>query len=391
MKTKCIIGILLLVFTFTLVPINYAFGDAYSVPGGPWIQSEQHISIEGLLSNEELGKKLHQIEARSKGRMTLDIAGFSDFGWPLYVAKIGTGDTKVMITTQIHGGEPLGTEAAVNIIQHLATSSNPDMEMIREQLTVWIMPRVNPDGAELFRRWNVLEWDPNEFGFPEDTPAPWYYAWYLPYFGLPPGYDVNRDFNPDLDYEVQADHLPGESWKPGFYVTPEARAIRDTFKLLKPVDVYIDIHHQGSYLIEDTNEQTMLSVIAKVCEGVSEEQFTLSKQVNVVAYQALSARGDSVFNTITRYPDVNLPGTALGTFALNDAAIMLFEVRGIGQKALGYRTQLDYVGVMAILNALATGELYEADPNLYYDIPHRQWLQPPHISEEDFDDFVIWE
>ena len=378
---------LLLLLTLLAIPISSllvsdAYAEAYCVPDGPWIRRTQYVSRKSLLSNEELGRKLHQIEARSNGLATLSVAGYSNLGWPLYVVKIGCGETKVLITTQIHGGEPLGTEAAINLIQYLAKSGNLRADMIREHLTVWIMPRVNPDGAQFFRRGNIQEWDPNMFGLPEDTPYPWYYYRSTRY---PTGFDINRDFNPDLEYQVKAEDIANNrsSRLPGFYVTPEARAIRDTFKQLRP-KVFVDIHHQGYYYMNGTNEGTMLSISAKVCEGVKEEQYEFSKKINVVVYQALSARGNSVFNTVTRYGTVNLPGSSLGSFALNDVAIMLFEVRNVGQKSSGHLTQLDQVGVLAVLKALASGEVHDTNSNLYYTIPAKGYgVRPPWLRDDE--------
>jgi hypothetical protein len=60
-----------------------ASAQPQSVPNGPWIQDSQHMSLERLHSNAELAAALHRIEDRSKGRMTLEVAGRSNEGRPL--------------------------------------------------------------------------------------------------------------------------------------------------------------------------------------------------------------------------------------------------------------------------------------------------------------------
>ena len=53
------------------------------------------------------------------------------------------------------------------------------------------------------------------------------------------GFDVNRDFNPDLDYVPQPGDFPGNSADTGWYITPEAQTVRDVFRLVseRAVDV----------------------------------------------------------------------------------------------------------------------------------------------------------
>jgi hypothetical protein len=247
-----------------IVPLCYSsqwyyHNDPQSIPNGPWIQPEQEVKYERLMSNEELEKNLFQIAARSKGRMVVEQAGTSAGGWPIWVAKFGEADpskTRVLIETQIHGGEPLGTEAAVFIMQQLATGNSPEIQNILDKLTIWFIPRLNPDGGSHTidgalrpRRQNHQFWTPEEWGLPSDTPAPWYYSSRL----NPPGYDINRDFTPDLDFVMgpaYAGLLPGRSVDPGFFVTPEGRTSRDVYKALQP-DVFIDHHHRGSNTVSE--------------------------------------------------------------------------------------------------------------------------------------------
>ena len=110
---------------FTFMVFGIAFADPQSIPNGPWIQDEQTVKLEALTSMEELQKKLFNIYARSKGRMEVEIAGETTLGFPIYLAKFGKADDdkiKVLIEGQIHGGEPLGAEACLEVIKQLAAS-----------------------------------------------------------------------------------------------------------------------------------------------------------------------------------------------------------------------------------------------------------------------------
>ncbi len=412
--TKKFLARLGLALGFILILSPMAFAEPQSLPNGPWVEDEQHVSLEGIMTNEELYKKLEQIEHTSRGRMQLEIAGYSDaingnlmepLGWPLYLCKFGGPDSntdkwRVLITSQIHGNEVLGTQALVKLMQKFAAGGK-DVNQILDNVILWIMPRVNPDGAMYERdgEWYPIRqssqiWDPEFIGLPAGTRAPWYYS------SSRQGYDLNRDSNPNLDFRIE--NLADYGWTPeefaedilndrsmnnsrygGYYVTPEARIITGVYKQLQP-DVYIDVHHRGfNYLTDEDIRSVSIQVAAEVADPytdpfsgnyyeVDADVLELAKQVNAVGWLALQ-RGYSSYGAIQKYPTVNLPGTTLGTFALNDTAIMLIEIKGqtqnLGQKQSGMLTQTAVTSIYEILTALADDSIRDVDASIYDDIP----------------------
>jgi hypothetical protein len=413
MTTKFFVRLgLVLVFCLILSPM--AFAEPQSLPNGPWVEDEQNVSLQGIMTNEELYKNLQQIEHTSKGRMQLEIVGYSDaingnlmepLGWPLYLCKFGDPDSntdkwRVLITSQIHGNEVLGTQAVVKLMQKFAAGGKGVNEIL-ENVILWFMPRVNPDGAmnERDGEWYPIRqssqiWDPEFIGLPAGTRAPWYYS------SRNEGYDLNRDSNPNLDFRIE--NLADYGWTPeefaedilndrsmnnsrygGYYVTPEARIITGVYQRLQP-DVYIDVHHRGFNTLTDEDIRSVsIQVAAEVADPyddpfsgdhyeVDADVLQLAKQVNAVGWLALQ-RGYSSYGAIQKYPTVNLPGTTLGTFALNDTAIMLIEIKGqtqnLGQKQSGMLTQTAVVSINEILTALADGTIHDVDPSIYDDIP----------------------
>jgi len=361
-----------------------AVAEPQSVPNGPWIQPEQEVRLDALTSNEGLGKVLRQIEARSGGRLQVEVVGQSAGGWPIYLAKLGEpspGKQGVLIEGQIHGGEPLGSETSVQLLQELALSGSPQVEQILDTTTIWIMPRMNMDGAAysvdgrlVQRRQNTQEWTPEEWGLAASTPAPWYHL--SPNATRPGGYDINRDFSPDLDFRLAPGDealLPGRSDLPGFFVTPEARASVAVYQRLRP-DVFVDMHHRGSNTqSEDDNQLTTLQIVGEVTDGTPEfpldpDAHARSLQLNAYVYDQLQKLGNSPFTGITRYPDVDLPGTALGSYNLLGSAIMLYELRTARLKSNGMLIRQEITGLRAMLVGLATGAISQVDPQHYYDI-----------------------
>ena len=365
-----------------------AYADPQSIPNGPWLQPEQTVQKVALTPNVDLGPKLEQIAARSNGRMEVEVAGHSATGWPIHLARFGSpggGKLPLLIQTQIHGGEPLGTEVVLHLMQMLATSSHPTVREVLDRLAVWFIPRLNMDGADfrdetgflVQRRQNTQPWTPEEWGLDAATPAPWYLPRNLLQPGRTPGYDINRDFSPDLVFRLQPGDealLPSESELPGFYVTPEARTSAAVFQRMRPT-FFIDHHHRGSNTQTETdNGLTTLQVVGIVTEGLPE--FPLDPaardrgfRANVLVWDTLRSMGTSPFGGITRYPDVELPGTALGSYALNGAGIMLYEVRSAAQKSMGMLVRQSLIGMGATLEAFAFTTIDSVDPTRYFDIP----------------------
>ena len=407
----------------SLAMSSTAFADPQSRPNGPYIEDDQNISLASYLSNEDLYKKLEKFAAASKGKMTLEVAGYSnqsadgyktetDKGQPLYVVKFGDADPskkKVLITTQIHGNDLIRPEDAINIIQKLS-SGGKEVNDILDKVSIWIMPRINPEGSDnLFEdnwyptRYTHQTWLPENIGLPADTKAPWYYNSDgseraqnndgRVVYGIP-GYDQNRDYNPNLDFRITKenasdvagflnDKTKNNSNYGGFSVTAESRVVTDVFQEMQP-DVYVDIHHRGFNTVSDEDNRSVpIQVAAVVAEPyvdpfsgqryeVDEDVLKLGKQVNALASESLQ-RGFSHFGATQKYPDVNLPGTALGAFALNDAAIMLMELKGqsqtLGQKQAGMLKETIKVPLYEVFSALADGSIHDVDPAIYDAIP----------------------
>ena len=227
-----------------------------TIPNGPWVQERQHVSLERLHNYEEMVAKLQQISQSTQGRVSLEVVGQSNEGRDLYLARVGTGPTKVLYITQQHGNEPLGTEAALQLLQR-AGKGGAGWNAILSQITLLVIPKVNPDGAERFQRENH---DPDCAG-----------AFCNP--GV--GFDVNRWHDPAVAPEANP--------------VPEAAAVQRTFARYQPSFV-VDYHHQGSYVSDDGDLITG-SIFWPNAAGVPASSIALSRQVCVLIYDTMSHYG----------------------------------------------------------------------------------------------------
>ncbi|MBQ0925234.1 M14 family zinc carboxypeptidase [Saccharopolyspora endophytica] len=380
-----------------LVPATAGAPPTMAAPP-PCSEEPRENPITEFTSYDEMLVELDRIERVSAGRVAVEDVGGSNKGRDMMLARVGTGPKVVFITAEIHGNEKTGPDALLDMLDYLGTSDSTTAQQIRDQLTVVAMPKINPDAGSLDRRGNDMTWQEVQSHFPQlaASPPPWNYITDQRQgddYSQRPGFDVNRDYHPNLAYQPQPQDFPGSSDKPGWFISPETQTVRDVYTGLQAefgaVDTYVDLHHQGAcYTVPGTDEFVTMSLSGKFVadpntpEGAAFAEFAdsyrpeYSKQLNVAAYNALqsAAERNPDFGNITLYPqDINLPGTGLGAFQLNGSGAVLFEVRGqtqtLGEQHRDMLTRTVYIGLDGILSSLASGEVTELDPAAYDQIP----------------------
>jgi hypothetical protein len=128
----------------------------------------------------------------------------------------------------------------------------------------------------------------------------------------------------------------------------------------------IDLHGQGTPL--DANRDlvtgsTLWPTATPTAEELGiEEQFDesvyLSKQVVSTLLNAMDKIAHANFSLYNGGPE---PGISRNAYGLLGSASVLMEHRVVGQKAGGYMADIPRRSVMAVIEALADGSLYEAD------------------------------
>lgn len=90
---------------------------------------------------------------------------------PLALYTLGTGSTRVLLWSQMHGDEPTATMALVDIFRWFWQNRNhPAEKLIREKLQLLIIPMLNPDGAERNSRRTAYGIDMNRDALALQTP-----------------------------------------------------------------------------------------------------------------------------------------------------------------------------------------------------------------------------
>ncbi len=99
---------------------------------------------------------------KEKPGFTVKQVGTSIEGRSLSLISIGSGSTDVFLWSQMHGNEPTATQAIFDIVNFF---DSPDFKTEKQEilssLTLHFLPMLNPDGAEVYQRRNILGIDIN--------------------------------------------------------------------------------------------------------------------------------------------------------------------------------------------------------------------------------------
>lgn len=340
---------------------------AGTVPGGP--STAGPTPTAGIMTYADIVKALYSIETSAKGAVDVftlsELAVYgktkSEAGRELYVARVGTGPMRVWVSANIHGNEQLTSEAVIQILKYLAVSGKKDAKAIRDAMTIYMIPTMNPDGREANTRGTWL--------YDDGT-------------GLPTG--VTVDLNRDWHSLMRADET--KAWY-AFWCWMEPNYL-------------LDLHHMGIHNVPYTDEVASLSLGI----SLSPDRNTIPaaykdpvRQLQAYVYDSIIKYG---YTHIDRYQLYGYPAPGL-TGELDfqggmSSAVMVgtsffdydglnvdnwscpaifFETKGntsdgsLGQKANGYLVKQNYQGIMAYLYGLATGEVWDVPANHWYDVP----------------------
>ncbi len=88
------------------------------------------------------------------------VAGFSVLEKPIKSVEIGSGTTRILMWSQMHGNEATTTKAVVDLL-HFLNSDDPLAVTFKAHFSLLIVPVLNPDGAEMYTRVNANQVDLN--------------------------------------------------------------------------------------------------------------------------------------------------------------------------------------------------------------------------------------
>lgn len=113
------------------------------------------LRFDRFYSYQELTRALEQLAAFAPDRVRRHSIGRSPEGrelWMLTVTDFTRGDPDrkpaYLIHGNLHAQELSGTTAALYVAHHLVTDDTPELQRLLGEVVFYIVPRINPDGAE---------------------------------------------------------------------------------------------------------------------------------------------------------------------------------------------------------------------------------------------------
>jgi hypothetical protein len=115
--------------------------------------------VERRFTHAELWDALLPLDGT--GGLAITEVGRSIMGRAIRAVTFGSGSTRVLLWSQMHGDESTATMALADVVRFFAESDDPLRDVLRDRLTIVMIPMLNPDGAEVFRRHNAVGVDIN--------------------------------------------------------------------------------------------------------------------------------------------------------------------------------------------------------------------------------------
>ncbi|WP_159023209.1 M14 metallopeptidase family protein [Formosa sp. L2A11] len=116
---------------------------------------EQHLSSR-YITNFHIKPLLEMLDSSFE----VSEIGTSVLGKSISAIKVGTGKKRLLLWSQMHGNESTTTKALFDFINVLKHRDNT-LGYLKEACTLYIIPILNPDGAEAYTRLNAVDIDLN--------------------------------------------------------------------------------------------------------------------------------------------------------------------------------------------------------------------------------------
>lgn len=287
------------------------------------LEQSKYLSIKekSVLGRYVVNENIEGFLEKIKGKCEVKIVGKSVLGLPIHSILFGSGPTKVLMWSQMHGNESTTTKAVLDLINYL-NSELPETQMVLKSCTITIIPILNPDGAAAYTRFNAS------------------------------AIDLNRDAQQRSQ--------------------PESRALRNLFDEFQP-DFCFNLHDQRTiYNVGDTSKPATISFLAPAHDELRSISPTRSVSMKlVVAMNKMLQK--QIPGQVGRYDDAFNANCVGDNFQMTDTPTVLFEAGHYPDDYDRERTR-EYIfhGLMTALCVIGEDKVSELNPSEYFVIPENQ-------------------
>ncbi len=252
---------------------------------------------------------------------SIETIGYSVDKKTIFCLSMGTGPSKVLMWSQMHGNEATTTKAVLDLINFLG-SKTPTAIDILKNCTLKIVPILNPDGAAKYTRSNANE------------------------------VDLNRDAQ-DLDQ-------------------PESKVLRTVFEAFQP-DFCFNLHDQRTiYNVGNTPKPATVSFLAPAhdLERTISKTRAMSMRLIVAMNHELQKH---IPGQVGRYDDGFNANCVGDTFQMLNTPTILFEA-GHYPDDYGREKTREYIfhALLTALNCVAKSEVDNYRQQDYFNVPENK-------------------
>jgi len=283
---------------------------------------KDNIISERRFGHEVITQLVEKLKKNPK--FTVEVKGYSLNGDPIYLISTGSGSTRVLSWSQMHGDESTATMALVDLFNFLAADDNYNdfRKNLLENVTLYFVPMLNPDGAGMFQRRNALDIDLNR--------------------------DAARQQMPESKVLV---------------------ALQDS---IKP-EFGFNLHDQSTYYTAGRSKSSaMLSFLAPAYNYAKDMNAVREKTMQVIGhiYNQLSP---FIPGHIGRYDDEYEP-RAFGEFMMrNGTASTLVESGGWkNDSEKQFIRKMNFVTLLTAYEVIASGGYQKVSTDVYWSIPENE-------------------
>lgn len=254
----------------------------------------------------------------------VSLKGKSAEGREIFLISAGHGETKLFMWSQMHGDESTATMALLDIFNFLSADDNMNgfRKQILDNITIYFMPMVNPDGAELFKRRNSFD------------------------------IDINRDASRNT--------------------TPEGKILKETFEYLK-ADFGFNLHDQSIYNAAGrTSRSAAISFLAPAANYEKEIDSVRMNAMHLIC--ALNFMIEKYIpGHIGRYNDDHEPRAFGDNFQKMGTSTILIETGGWkNDPDKQFLRKINFMLLTSAMLAAADKSYRDADINAYDKIPFNE-------------------
>jgi hypothetical protein len=265
-------------------------------------------------------------QLKNKKIFKVNKVGKSVGGRDIYLISIGTGKTKVFLWSQMHGDEPTATAALFDMFNFFSDENTfaEFKKFLLSNLSIYIIPMVNPDGAEEFQRRNIVE------------------------------IDLNRDV---LRQQ-----------------TPEAQILKNVFDSLQ-AEFGFNLHDQGrNYAAGNSFHPASISFLAPSPDFEKSLTPPRKKAMKLIS-NMVTVLNEFIPGHIGKYSDDYEPRAFGDNFTKWGTGVVLLESGGWrGDREKQFLRKINYIALLSALNSIASGSYANMDLSVYESIPKNEEL-----------------